>query len=72
MNSNKATNNCCSCQACHLKENRDAFLDVMIVCKVCGNKRCPKATNHRNKCTGSNEPGQLGSAYAKPDRLPHF
>jgi hypothetical protein len=35
----------------------------MIVCKVCGNKRCPKAEDHRNKCTGSNEPGQVGSRY---------
>lgn len=36
---------------------------VMVVCSVCGNKRCPKATNHENKCTGSNEPGQKGSVY---------
>ena len=35
----------------------------MIVCKVCGNKRCPKATDHRNDCTNSNEPGQTGSCY---------
>lgn len=31
----------------------------MIVCPICGNKRCPKADNHRNACTGSNEPGGL-------------
>jgi hypothetical protein len=36
----------------------------MIVCSKCGNKRCPHANDHRNACTGSNEPGQLGSAYA--------
>jgi len=35
----------------------------MIVCSVCGNKRCPKANDCRNACTGSNEPGQPGSAY---------
>jgi len=35
-----------------------------IVCKTCGNKRCPKATDHRLECTGSNEPGQPGSRYA--------
>lgn len=35
----------------------------MILCPVCGNKRCPKANDHRNDCTGSNEPGQPGSAY---------
>lgn len=34
-----------------------------IVCKICGNKRCPKATDCSLKCTGSNEPGQEGSIY---------
>jgi len=34
-----------------------------IVCKVCGNKRCPKATDCSLECTGSNEPGQEGSIY---------
>ena len=37
----------------------------MIVCPLCGNKRCPKATYHDNECGKSNEPGQLGSWYAK-------
>jgi hypothetical protein len=36
----------------------------MICCAECGNKRCPKATHHDHQCTGSNEPGQEGSAYA--------
>lgn len=36
---------------------------VMIVCPLCGNKRCPHANNHRFDCTNSNEPGQKGSAY---------
>lgn len=35
----------------------------MIICPECGNKRCPKASDHRLKCTGSNEPGQEGSVY---------
>ncbi|MGL4649946.1 MAG: hypothetical protein ACRC1H_11100 [Caldilineaceae bacterium] len=35
----------------------------MALCPDCGNKRCPKANDHRNVCTGSNEPGQPGSAY---------
>ncbi len=34
-----------------------------IVCPTCGNKRCPKATFHEFRCTGSNEPGQPGSDY---------
>lgn len=36
-----------------------------IVCSKCGNKRCPKATNHEYECTGSNEPGQLDSIYGE-------
>ncbi len=36
----------------------------MCLCPECGNKRCPKAGHHDNECSGSNEPGQLGSAYA--------
>ena len=35
----------------------------MILCPECGNKRCPKASDHRLSCTGSNEPGQPGSVY---------
>lgn len=34
-----------------------------VVCPECGNKRCPHANDHRNACTGSNEPGHEGSAY---------
>jgi hypothetical protein len=37
-----------------------------IVCKDCGNKRCPKATDHRLQCTGSNALGQEGSLYRLP------
>lgn len=52
----------CACRAC-----AEAFGELpgtrMIVCPDCGNKRCPKATDHRNECTGSNKPGQAGSAY---------
>jgi Zn finger protein HypA/HybF involved in hydrogenase expression len=35
----------------------------MILCPDCGNKRCPRATDHNNACTNSNEPGQEGSRY---------
>jgi hypothetical protein len=35
----------------------------MILCPLCGNKRCPKATNHRHPCGNSNIPGQKGSNY---------
>lgn len=40
----------------------------MIVCPECGNKRCPKASDYRLACTGSNQPGQPGqpgSEYLK-------
>lgn len=51
------------------KEPRDTPIAIlmmrpMFVCPVCGNKRCPKATDHRLDCTGSNAPGQEGSIYA--------
>lgn len=35
----------------------------MIVCHICGNKRCPKAEHHNNFCTFSNATGQPGSSY---------
>jgi len=35
----------------------------MIGCVECGNKRCPKATDHTLVCTRSNESGQQGSDY---------
>lgn len=35
----------------------------MILCPTCGNKRCPKASDHDLACTGSNEPGQPGSVH---------
>jgi len=33
-------------------------------CPTCENKWCPRATDHRNECSGSNEAGQEGSRYA--------
>lgn len=45
------------------KENAPEKLRRFIGCKICGCKRCPKASDHRLECTGSNEPGQPGSVY---------
>ncbi|MCC8228794.1 ead/Ea22-like family protein [Enterobacter mori] len=67
--SNSSTNNCrenaetstkCWCHTC-----RPVTISGMrfVVCPDCGNKRCPHANDHRNACTGSNEPGQEGGAY---------
>ena len=36
---------------------------TFTVCTQCGNKRCPKATDHTLECTNSNEPRQKGSRY---------
>ncbi|EOI5842460.1 hypothetical protein V6X06_01670 [Klebsiella pneumoniae] len=52
---------CLTCRPVTLNDMR------FVVCPDCGNKRCPRANDHRNACTGSNEPGQEGSAY--PDTL---
>lgn len=60
----------CICHRCIEKfdlraEGRQVPLsnNMMIVCRQCGNKRCPKASDHRLGCTGSNAPGQPGSIF---------
>lgn len=50
----------CSCRTCRPVTMTDMRF---VVCPECGNKRCPRANDHMNACTGSNEPGQEGSAY---------
>ena len=56
----------CSCRTCRPVTFTDSRF---VVCHECGNKRCPHANDHRNACTGSNEPGQEGSAYpAEPQQ----
>lgn len=54
---------CLTCRPLTLEDMR------FVVCPDCGNKRCPKATDHRHACSGSNEPGQPGSVYGvfKPE-----
>ncbi|MDO2946978.1 hypothetical protein M8828_01145 [Aeromonas simiae] len=54
----------CWCRTCRPVTMSDMRF---VVCPDCGNKRCPRANDHRNACTGSNEPGQPGSASHKPD-----
>jgi hypothetical protein len=59
----------CECHACIKEfgiEGADGWplnLTQMILCPTCGNKRCPRASDHRNACTGSNDTGQAGSIY---------
>ncbi|EDT5747209.1 hypothetical protein BTD16_003500 [Salmonella enterica subsp. enterica serovar Cerro] len=50
----------CWCRTCRPVTMSDMRF---VVCPDCGNKRCPHANDHRNACTGSNDPGQIGSAY---------
>lgn len=55
----------CGCRAC---APEPSVLDFGVqlrfyACCKCGNKRCPHATDHRLQCSGSNEPGQIGSVY---------
>lgn len=51
------------CNSCHTCLDDLTKMTRMIVCATCGNKRCPKANDHKNECSGSNLPGQKGSAY---------
>ena len=53
----------CYCERCLPNSILDPRGMRMIVCSICGNKRCPHATDHRNACTRSNEPGQRGSSW---------
>ena len=61
-NSEASTNSpdSCWCRSCRPVTISDMRF---VVCPDCGNKRCPRANDHNNPCTGSNEPGQVGSAY---------
>lgn len=57
---------CRKCADARIEAGADPFSPAvrrMFLCPQCGNKRCPKATDHDLACTDSNEPGQQGSAY---------
>jgi hypothetical protein len=68
MNSNDLIGDC-GCHKC-LEGKTEPMTGLpitamrMVVCSICGNKRCPHATDHNLACTGSNAPGQKGSIYA--------
>jgi hypothetical protein len=64
---NKVAKTQCGCYNC-MNEIKDArgwplTMSTFIVCPDCGNKRCPKSTDHNLACTNSNDPGQPGSRY---------
>ena len=52
----------CLCLKCSPIEFPDFRFNV---CSICGNKRCPHASDHNYKCTNSNEPNQFGSVYCE-------
>lgn len=64
----------CGCYECVKDRIDESGLPTvacrMIVCPECGNKRCPRATDHRLECTKSNDPGQPGSRYGLYGWLP--
>jgi hypothetical protein len=55
----------CHCRACNASSN--PFERRMVLCAICGNKRCPHAADHNYACTNSNEPNQKGSVYCSPE-----
>lgn len=53
----------CPCSTCDdIRRSKlggvEALMRFMVLCPLCGNKRCPKAEWHGWRCTGSNEPDQ--------------
>ena len=60
----------CHCHTCRPIDHRDPESVFMRLCPSCGNKRCPKATDHNNECSDSNDAGQVGSIYGVVDRPP--
>lgn len=53
------SNKICDCHKC-FEMSDEIFTIRMILCPLCGNKRCPKAEDHNFQCTRSNELGQEG------------
>lgn len=56
----------CTCLTCWPRDFLDDSSQFFRTCPTCGNKRCPKTTDHRHACTNSNAPGQAGSVYGTP------
>jgi hypothetical protein len=60
----------CGCWKCLEEEKSEdgtpLIVTFMVLCSICGNKRCPHASDHNLACTNSNEPEQEGSIYETP------
>lgn len=63
-NSGKKYSKPCHCHKCQDGLRYKDRYARMVLCPKCGNKRCPKASNHELECSDSNEPGQVGSVYS--------
>lgn len=68
----KITKSTCPCERCERKHRPEPSLGphFFTMCPICGNKRCPKGTDHDLECTGSNEPGQKGSSWENYPAFP--
>jgi hypothetical protein len=70
----------CMCLCC--LEERDERIGVlpyrlarMVVCPICGDKRCPHCADHRNECTGKppaprDNVRELAKAFGKSIGMP--
>lgn len=62
----------CGCDRCLNQTGWPMGFPHMVVCRTCGNKRCPHASDHRHACTRSNEWGQMPTPDpANPLGLPY-
>jgi hypothetical protein len=63
------TDNCGNCHKCLEGTTTEHGIPItmtrMLVCPICHNKRCPKATDHTLACSGSNAIGQVGKIDEK-------
>lgn len=59
----------CACMVC--TDVTRTTVNFRYACEVCGNKRCPHHADHRYRCTGSNEPGQVGEIVATVAEVRH-
>lgn len=67
MNTTTDKYNCGNCHKCLEGKTTEHSIPLsmtrMLLCPSCGNKRCPRATDHNLPCSGSNAVGQKGSIY---------
>ena len=68
-----STYDCAMCEEdalAHLTGMDRLLARRFVVCRTCGNKRCPKASAHWQECTGSNDADQPGSFFGPKESWP--